>query len=412
MASLGGRRQWQGGRFDEEEDDSEYSGATGQQSSSRNTTSSGGGNRSSVGPPPTFNGDRSAGVWEEYKIRARLWLMTTTIEEKARGPRLLQALTGHAFELMKHMAESDEWLEDPENGKLLLEEMGKPSFFGKEELESLWGALQKLFFTKLRTDDDDMVTFRNKFEDAVRKVKRHKVELPSQALGFLYLKQLRVDGFTLERVITMTNGDLTLDSVITATRKLKMRLLEEAEDKKKHMWIQELQEEIPQFQDHEDDQQSGDVELKILEGALQELDGDADLEPITETEAKDVLMNLIKQKVTGPVQNMSYKQVQNAKQDLRNARGFRAVQGYGKGRHKGKDLDYLKSITTCRRCLKVGHWHRECPNPPARESQSPSMQAQSGSSSGTSATRQGWWAMCESISEEGQSMQFQDSHVE
>ena len=52
---------------------------------------------------------------------------------------------------------------------------------------------------------------------------------------------------TLERVITMTNGDLTLDSVITATRKLKMRLLEESDDKKKHMWIQELQEEAPSF---------------------------------------------------------------------------------------------------------------------------------------------------------------------
>ena len=90
--------------------------------------------------PPSV-GIRSAGVWEEYKIRARLWLMTTTIEEKARGPRLLQALTGHAFELMKHMAESDEWLEDPENGKLLLEEMGKPSFFGKEELEITLGGI-------------------------------------------------------------------------------------------------------------------------------------------------------------------------------------------------------------------------------------------------------------------------------
>ena len=33
-----------------------------------------------------------------------------------------------------------------------------------------------------------MVTFRNKFEDAVRKVKRHKVELPSQALGISLLE--------------------------------------------------------------------------------------------------------------------------------------------------------------------------------------------------------------------------------
>lgn len=243
MQGSAARRQWQGGRREEDEDeDSEYTGSQDTQNQSSGTSGTrgtGGGKASSVGPPPTFSGDRSAGVWEEYRIRARLWLQTTTIDERSRGPRLLQALTGQAFEAMKFFADSDEWMNNPQNGKVLLDEMAKPAYFGKEELESLWSALHKLFYTRLRNDEDDLTSFRNKFDDAVRKIKKHHVDLPESALGFLFLKQLRVDSFALERIITMTNGDLELSSVITASRKLKMRLIDEGEDRKKQLWLQD-----------------------------------------------------------------------------------------------------------------------------------------------------------------------------
>lgn len=299
MNASAARRQWQGGRREDEEDDeSEYTSShdtRNQSSGISGTAASGGGKASSVGPPPAFNGDRSAGAWEEYRIRARLWLQTTTIDEKSRGPRMLQALTGQAFEAMKFLADSDEWMNNPQNGRILLEEMAKPAYFGKEELESLWSALQKLFYTRLRNDDDDLTTFRNKFDDAVRKIRKHHVDLPDSALGFLYLKQLRVDAFALERIITRTNGNLELSSVIAASRKLKMRLIDEGEDRKKQLWIQDMMETEG---NGNQDIDPGDEELEILENALQELEGDP--ESLNEDEAKEVLMNLIKQKVVQP----------------------------------------------------------------------------------------------------------------
>lgn len=131
---------------------------------------------------------------------------------------MLQALSGRAFEAMKHLADDESWMNDVNNGQQLLGEVSKPTYFGKEEVESLWSSLQKLFYTKLRKDDDDLVTFRTKFEEATRKVHKHKVELPSPALGFLYLKQLRVDEGAFERIITITDGDLSLEKIMTAVR--------------------------------------------------------------------------------------------------------------------------------------------------------------------------------------------------
>ena len=392
----GNGRQWRAVRPDEEENDSESSQSRPTPARSSETGHSGGGSgggRSSVGPPPSYDGDRSAGAWDEYRIRARLWLRTTPIEERACGPRMLQALTGQAFESMKHLADSDEWMEDPRNGQLLLDKMAKPSFFGKEELESLWSALQKLLYTKLRNDEDDLGSFRNKFEEAVRKITKHGVTLPDQALGFLYLKQLRVDSSTLERIITMTNGDLGLEEVMTAARKLKMRLIDETKDKKKHnIWIQDLAEDGAEPSADGDAQ---DEELEALEGALQDLDDEID--PINEDEAKDVLMNLIKQKVTGPVQSMSYRQVQNMKRDIQNARGFRAVQSTQQARGRSDrpkaDLGYLKSITRCKNCNMVGHWHRECPHKKPFNGETPVPPA---------SQKQGWWTLCETINEEMQ----------
>ena len=350
VSAMTSRRTWQAGRLDEEEEESEVSQSQTTPAGSAYNTSSGVGSHgnSGVGPPPAYNGDRSIGVYEEYKIRARLWLRTTTIEEKARGPRLLQALTGAAFESMKHLAESDEWMDDHQNGQILLDEMSKPNNFGREDIESLWSALQKLFFTKLRLDDDDMVSFRTRFEESVRKVKKHGVELPSEALGFLFLKQMRVDSTTLERIITMTNGNLKLLEVMTAARKLKMCLMEDVDDKKKAppVWLQE-EEHMDRSSPMEGE--AMDEELEILENALHELDGEQEV--LNEDEARDVLMNLIKQKVSGPIQHMSYKQVQNTKKNIQNVRGFHAVNSHsgGKGRQdRTRDLSHLKSITKCR----------------------------------------------------------------
>ena len=270
---------------------------------------------------------------------------------------MLQQLTGKAFDTMKFMAEDDSWYNDKENGQKLLDEMNKPNRFGKEEIEGLWHALHRLLYSKLKQPEDDLHQFRNRFEEATRKIKKHGVDLPEEALGFIYLRQAQVDEMTLERIVTLTKGDLKLHAVIDAMRKLKMRLLQNDDDRKKsQVWLAsddaDMQQVGPEVSSQHDDD-----ELEVLESALCDLEANDEDQHISEGDAKEILMTLIRQRVQKPVQNFSYKQVQNMKNEIKNGRGFRNPNQNGMKR----DIQHLKSITECRNCGRTGHWHRECP---------------------------------------------------
>ena len=242
----GNPRQWQSqgrgrrGHDDDEEDEDQESSLP--SSSGRDRTSAGTGHESrkgATGPPPSYDGSREPGAFEEYRVRARLWLFSTNIESRARGPRLMQGLTGKAFESVRHLIDDDQWLEATDNGEQLVELLAKPECYGKEELESLYHAMHKLFYSELRRPDDDLPSFRSRFEQSVRKVKKHHVELPQEALGFLFLRQAKISGESLERLLTLTKGDLRLDAVVDGLRRLKMRLIEDeaVSSKSRHLWV-------------------------------------------------------------------------------------------------------------------------------------------------------------------------------
>ena len=403
-------RQWRGSGVRDDDDSEDESS---QREASEHTSGATSGDtrqvndRSSVGPPPAYDGDRKPGAWEDYKLRAKLWLRTTTIAETSRGPRMLQQLSGKAFDTMKYMCDDEKWFNDPQNGQRLLDEMSRPDRFGKEEIESLWNALHRLFYSRLRQAEDDPLTFRNRFEEANRKVKKHGVKLPSEALGFVYLRQAQVDDTTLERIVTMTKGDLTLEAVIEAMGKLKMRLIQTDEDKRKpHVWMQQSSEiddgqsTLESISEQTAMLSMDDDEMDLLENALRDLEDQGEEEQISENDAKDILMTLIRQKVNRPVQNLSYKQVQNMKNDLKNGRGFRTPAGNQTSGTR-KDLQHLKSITKCRSCGMTGHWHRECPHKQRSSSSSNASPSTTNAASrdGDSANK-AWWSLAECMEHE------------
>lgn len=358
-------RQWQGrGRrtSDDDEDDEEESPLPSSSGRDRTSTSTGNdGKKGSTGPPPTYDGSREPGVFEEYRVRARLWLCTTNLESRTRGPRLMQALTGKAFESVRHLIDDDQWLEATNNGEQLIDLLAKPEYYGKEELESLYHAMHKLFYSELRRADDDLPSFRSRFEQAVRKVKKHHVDLPPEALGFLFLRQAKVSGESLERLVTLTNGDLKLDAVVDGRRRLKMKLMEDesTSSKSRHLWVSDMQDD--QGENVGDDVTvTHDDEIDVLEQALADLDGEETAPAVTEDDAREIMMTLIKQKVTRPT-NMSYRQVQQQKREVRNARGYKPVVSNSGGTGMRRDLQQLKAVTKCKNCGEIGHWHRECP---------------------------------------------------
>ena len=115
-------RQWRGtvrGDDDEEEEDEQSSNTTSRGRGSMSTQSNSESKKGSIGPPPCYDGSREPGVFEEYRIRAKLWLFTTNIDARARGPRMLQALSGKAFESVKHLIDDQDWLDAQDNGDRL-----------------------------------------------------------------------------------------------------------------------------------------------------------------------------------------------------------------------------------------------------------------------------------------------------
>ena len=338
------------------------------------TSSSGTARKSGTNaPPPTFDGSKEPGAFDDYKIKAKLWLKTSNLDDNMKGARLLQGLSGRAFDQMKYLAEDESWLDSEDGGQQLILLMNSDKHFGKLSNEDLAQELQKLLFDRMKDKEDDLASLRAKFDEQVRKLRKMKIEFPSQALGFLFLKKwsadLNKDAFDdlLQKVMTMANGSLELEDVSMAIRKLqfKMKGGTSGNSAATSTWLAEPPEDLEPLS--AEGAEGNYEEREILETALQDLADDSvsaaadEQEVITEEEAKEVLMSLIKSKYAENVPVHSTRQVQQARMNLRNSRGF-GDKGQRKGQGK-KDITYLKKITKCNGCGQVGHWHKDaiCP---------------------------------------------------
>ena len=64
--------------------------------------------------PPEWDGE--AVPFQDWLIKARLWLATTKVRKKTQGPMILQGLSGVAFQTFKHWAKDVEWLQNEDGG--------------------------------------------------------------------------------------------------------------------------------------------------------------------------------------------------------------------------------------------------------------------------------------------------------
>ena len=203
------------------------------------TASSGAARKSGTNaPPPTYDGSKEPGIFDDYKIKAKLWLKTSDLDDNMKGARLLQGLSGQAFDQMKHLAEDENWLDAEDGGQQLIILMNSDKHFGKLSNEDLAQELQKLFLGRIKDKEDELASLRDKFDKQVRKLKKMEIEFPSQILGFLSLKKWSADlnkdassktikGLAddlVQKVVTMENGSLELEDVSMAIHRLQLKM--------------------------------------------------------------------------------------------------------------------------------------------------------------------------------------------
>ena len=332
----------------------------------------------SSGPPPTWDGQSS---FRDYHIRAKLWLATTKVRPKARGPMLLKSLTGTPFDDLKHLAKDAAWMQDDKNGELLLAQMDTKELYGEDAREDMLNTLVKITYTLRRAKGEGHKLFFSRWDNQVRRLGEHSVTLPPEYLGFLLVMSLQLSGDEVKLLLNYTQGKLTAKAVKEWVRVHEADLDWKAQGKpaaKPHATM--LMEGVRD--DDDDDGGPGDEpssgELEVLLGALGELeDGDATAtedgipqEVFDEEEAKEILAAMVKDQVRPPGKR-TFAAVNQAKKHRHLARGFGTRRDAGGERFptpRGSgpqtyrvSIEALKKRTRCGICKEIGHWHKECP---------------------------------------------------
>ena len=133
-----------------------------------------GNGRSNAGPPPSWDG---ATPFKDYLIRAKLWLATTKVKPRSRGPLLLKNLSSTPFDDLKYLAKDDSWLASTHNGEQLLKIMGTKDLYGEDEREDMLQSLLKITYTLRRQKAEGHRELFSRWSNAVRKIKEHNIEL-------------------------------------------------------------------------------------------------------------------------------------------------------------------------------------------------------------------------------------------
>ena len=326
------------------------------------------------GPPPEWSGPSTCS-FEDWLIRARLWLATTKTKAVARGPLLLKALSGPPFESFKYLAKDMSWLRSKTNAEELLAKMDTPEQYGDDQEEHLLESLARITYHLKRQKGEGWREYFARWEQALRRVREHKVDLPSTYLGFLLINGLKLEDSEIKAMMNYTRGSIEPASIKAWLRKNEARLtvsqLGVDKDAKKN-----TQSNAIMFADAEVSEENEVLDTNEVESAeafLAELDvsssrdveGDGD--SLSEGEAAEILSTIIQKK------KRTFTQSMKAKKSHELSRGYgkpsyssdfaKGKGRSGQGRHYHLTVDGIRSLVRCYNCDQKGHIARHCPNP-------------------------------------------------
>ena len=84
--------------------------------------------------------------FEDWLIKAELWIASAKTKPKMRGPLILRSLSGPPFESFKHLAKDNTWLTSKTNAEDLMQEMDSPEYYGDDVEEHLLASLTRITY--------------------------------------------------------------------------------------------------------------------------------------------------------------------------------------------------------------------------------------------------------------------------
>jgi len=233
-----------------------------------------------AGVPPTWDGSTP---FEDYMIRARLWLATTKVKGRFRGPLVLKSLTGTPLETFKHYVKELMWLNGNGNAETLLSAMDQPEHYGEDQQEHMLRALSRVTYHTKRSRTETWRDFFARWDVAMRKVRHHKIALPAEYEGFLLINGLQLHEGETRALLNFTRGCIKPVSIKDWLRKNETKLAasELGADKKKTSSVLHTEMDYDVEIDNDQDEEL-DQEIATLETFLTDLQPDQEADE-TET---------------------------------------------------------------------------------------------------------------------------------
>lgn len=242
---------------------------------------------------PSFDGVSS---FKDYRIRARLWLATTKAKPKTRGPFLLKNLTGTAFDNFKYLATEDSWLNDVNNGQLLLDLMNTREYYGDDAREDMLHCLGKLTYQMKRGKQEGQKDFCARRDLAVRRVSEHGVKLPPEYLGFLFIMALQLDPQEVKLLMNYCKGSLNVTDVkewLRVHETVGIKDLSKNSDKKSVL-LTETTDEVFNMEADVDEGEDSEYEVLLTAAASLGVETEEE-ETFDEEEAKEILATMVRE---------------------------------------------------------------------------------------------------------------------
>ena len=358
-------------------------------------------------PPPAYDGKNPEKTFAKWLKELKLWEFETEVPKAKWGAKLLRQLTGPARAAADGLTFEEVACEKGmENVLAVLKEHFAP------HLEtSLPKAMESAIYGEVRNGKEGFAEYVIRMEHAFKELEGEGVKLPPIAAGYIMYRHANLTEVQDNQLVTWCEGKYDRAVIVKNLRKL-----EKVVHDKKKIYFGEEGDEDGMPPDGEDNE----VFATTVDSAAEyESDEDDDYVYVSAGELQDVYDEEEMQEALA-----TYQEVRRSLRDQRNARGFYPVEkgkgkakggGFGKGKgrpmmaprsrdrvkfsggkgngHSKVHVDMLKLRMRCARCGCIGHWARECRNPPDDRGRQnmPTQFGKGGTSSSSASARSGFF---------------------
>ncbi|CAE7818610.1 RE1 [Symbiodinium sp. CCMP2592] len=319
-------------------------------------------------PPPAYDGKFPEKTFARWLKELKLWEFETEVPKNKWGAKLLRQLTGPARAAADGLTFEEVACEKGmENVLTVLKEHFAP------HLEtSLPKAMEAAIYGEVRSGREGFAEYVIRMEHAFKELEREGVTLPPVAAGYIIYRHANLTETQDNQLVTWCEGKYDKAVIVKNLRKL-----EKVVHDKKKVYFGEGEGEDGMMPDEES------AEIYSAEVVADyESEEDDDYVYVSAGELQDVYDEEEMQEALA-----TYQEVRRSLRDQRNARGFYPVKFSGGKVH----IDMLKLRTRCARCGCLGHWAKECRNPPDSRGRQNEANQRGNSSGAPSSSRSGFF---------------------